>query len=353
MLPDKDAYKIQLMEGFQKELDQWRSVLSKSQVASIYFGGGTPALLGANSIQQILSWIKNITSLSPGIEITLEANPENITLPLMQSYAEVGINRVSIGVQSLDDSLLATLGRTHSANKAIDAVHDTVKSNIHNVTIDLMYDLPGQDLTTWNNTLKQVVQLPITHLSLYNLTLEPNTAFFKRKKEISNLMPEDEISLQMYELAIEMLEKNNLIQYEISAFAKNNLRSHHNVGYWTARPFIGFGPSAFSYWEGKRFRNVPNLSQYCKKLTDGLSPIDFTEKLDPLSARRESLAIHLRLIEGVSLSEFERLHGTLDPETKTVLIELETCGFITQNRDSIKLTRKGLLFYDTVAADII
>jgi oxygen-independent coproporphyrinogen III oxidase len=353
VLPDSDYLKKRLLQGFHLELDQWSTQFSNLQIASIYFGGGTPSLMGPEAIHKILAWIKNVTILSPDVEITLEANPENISLELMKSYAQVGINRVSIGIQSLDDDLLQKIGRTHSANKAIEAVYATAQAKINNITVDLMYDLPCQNLATWNHTLNQIVQLPITHLSLYNLTIEPQTAFFKRKKEIQDLLPEEEVSLQMYELAVKTFEINLLKQYEISAFARNHQFSVHNVGYWTARAFIGFGPSAFSYWEGKRFKNVANLNQYCTKLEEGLSPIDFTEKLDPIAARCELLAINLRLLAGVNLSTFELLHGALDPKTQTTLYELEKEGFIKKDNTIIQLTHQGVLFYDTVAAEII
>jgi oxygen-independent coproporphyrinogen III oxidase len=353
VIPEKDSFKKQLLEGFQMELEQWQVALSQFEIKSIYFGGGTPALIGAEAIRLILSHVKKYSTLVPSAEITLEANPENMTAQQMRSYADVGINRVSVGIQSLDDALLAMLGRTHSSKKAIDAVHAAVEGTISNVTVDLMYDLPGQNLGTWKNTLQQIVQLPISHLSLYNLTIEPHTAFFKRKEQLEKLLPSQEISLEMYEMATEMLELHGLKQYEISAFARNGLFSRHNVGYWTGRPFIGLGPSAFSYWEGSRFRNIANLNQYHKRLEQGISPIDFTEKLDPLFAKRELLAIHLRLMEGIDLKQFEKVHGCLDPETTFTLLSLESNGFLQREEAKLKLTRKGILFYDTVASEIV
>lgn len=342
------------MAGFKQEWDRWLPVLSSKQAASIYFGGGTPALLGAELIGEIIERArKGLSFAVPSPEITLEANPENVTRPLMQSYAAVGINRVSIGIQTLDDSLLGTLGRTHSAKRALEAVEETSNAGISNITVDLMYDLPGQNLQAWENTLRQVVKLPITHLSLYNLTIEPHTAFFKRKKDIEKQMPDGDMSLQMYEMAVDILEAHGLLQYEISAFAREGFQSRHNYGYWTARPFIGFGPSAFSYWEGKRFRNVANLSKYCKHLDSGESPLDFEERLQPIEARRELLAIQLRLLEGVDIEKFERLHGEIDKVTHEMLIHLISQGFIEKTGSRINLTRRGILFYDTVATEIV
>lgn len=353
VLPDKDPLKKQLMEGFKLEWESILEFVQDKEIASIYFGGGTPSLLGAEAIGTILDWTGK---KNDGIEITLEANPENITKQLMQDYKDAGINRVSIGIQTLDNQLLKSLGRLHSGQKAMESVYETFDAGIKNISIDLMYDLPSQNLLTWKNTLKQVITLPITHLSLYNLTIEPHTVFFKHKDNLEKLIPDEETSLQMYEMAIEVLSEK-LAQYEISAFSTPGKQSHHNVGYWIGRPFFGLGPSAFSYYDNKRFRNISNLSRYHKQLNANTSPIDFTEELNPVSRVRELLAINLRLIEGVNLVKFQNLNGKLDDETLRNLKKLEADGFITREEliyaDIIRLTKRGVLFYDTVAVEII
>ena len=354
VIPDKDPFKIQLMEGFKAEWQQWLPALQGKQVATIYFGGGTPALIGAPAIAEILSWIKAALPFdSPNPEITIEANPENITREMMAAYAVAGINRVSIGVQTLDDKILTVLERIHNAQSAIDAIHLTADAGIKNISIDLMYDLPGQTLGIWQETLETARQLPITHLSLYNLTIEPHTGFFKHQEKIRKQLPNPEASLEMYEMAVSMLDEQGLKQYEISAFAKNQCVSRHNVGYWTGRPFLGFGPSAFSYWEGKRFRNVANLSKYCKALAQGRSPVDFSEELDPDAHRREMLAIQLRLKAGVDLAEFQVRYGKLEKITLDTLKYLEGQGLLQESGGTVCLTKRGILFYDSVATELI
>ena len=353
VVPDKEPSKQDLMEGFEVEWQLRRPFLAGKRIVSIYFGGGTPSLLGPDRIKTILGWIHRDCVLDPDAEMTLEANPENVTLPLMQAYAEAGINRVSIGIQTLDNRLLQTLTRSHNAQKGIQAVCQTVDAGIRNVSIDLMYDLPGQDLSAWQNTLAQAVDLPITHLSLYNLTLEPHTVFFKKQDILRKQIPDEETSLRMYEMAVDMLEKGGLSQYEISAFARDKKMSVHNVGYWTARPFLGFGPSAYSYWNGKRFRNVCNLSKYCKALTAGDSPVDFEEELDPSAKRRELFVVQIRLREGVDLNDFQKKHGSLEKEDFRILDELKAQGLVSLSSNQIRLTRRGILFYDTVASELI
>ncbi len=354
VLPDKENSKIELLTAFKQEWEQWLPFLQNKTISTVYFGGGTPFLFGPERIASVLEFIKkDVTFASNRTEITLEANPENITLPIMKEYRDAGINRVSIGIQTLDDNLLKILGRLHQAKTASDAVIQTAEAGISNISVDLMYDLPMQTIEHWDHTLKQVRELPITHLSLYNLTIEPHTVFFKKQEILKKQLPDEETSLAMYERAIELLEEQGLKQYEISAFAKTGFHSRHNVGYWTARPFLGFGPSAFSYWEGKRFRNIANLKKYCYDLNNGLSPIDFEEKLDPQAHLRELLVIELRLREGVNLEEFQIRHGTIDTQTLDLLKALKQQNYVNIDDFIVKLSKRGILFYDSVASELI
>src|SRR5579864_9300472 len=216
-----------LLESLRLEWDQNKHLIQGKNIISVYFGGGTPFLIGPEAITEILSWIQPSNA-----EITLEANPEDVTLPAMQAFAKAGINRVSLGVQSLDNPLLIVLGRHHSAQQAISAIQATNEAGISNITIDLMYEIPQQTLTSWKNTLAQLETLPITHLSLYNLTIEPQTVFYKKRAQLTPLLPSSEESLTMLNLAVASLEKMGLKRYEISAFAKKDFIARHNTGYW-------------------------------------------------------------------------------------------------------------------------
>lgn len=354
VVPDKAAYHELLLEGISLDLAQWKTQLEGKQVVSIYFGGGTPALLSADELDDILANVQQQVPLNLAqTEITIEANPETISLQKMREFASIGINRVSIGVQTLDDPLLIKLGRTHRSSAAIAAIESTVAAGISNISIDLMYDIPMQTLGSWESTLKQIQQLPITHLSLYNLTIEPHTVFFKYREAISQEVPAAETSAQMYEMAIEALAVAGLIQYEISAFARHGLYSRHNTGYWTGRPFLGFGPSAFSYWNKERFRAIAHLQKYVTALREGRSPIDFSERLPDDAQRRELFVIALRLCSGVHLQEFESKYGLLDAVTKEGIQDLKRQQLLLQENDHVTLSQKGMLFYDTVAAELI
>lgn len=341
VIPNEDRFKKLYREALKKEWGLREPLIDpQKHLQSIYFGGGTPTLLNPEDIGEILSWIHPPIAC----EITLEANPENISLDRMQEFQACGINRVSVGVQTLDDALLQTLSRSHSAEQAQQSVELIARAGIENISIDLMYDLPGQTLESWEQTLDSALSLPITHLSLYNLTIEPHTVFYKKRSSLH--LPDSETSFQMLTTAIEKLEKAGFNRYEISAFAKKNTISRHNTGYWTGRPFLGLGPSAFSYWKGSRFRNSAHLHRYAKALNAGEDPADFMETLSPHEHIKESLAIGLRLLEGVALQPWPE-------EIERGVQNLITQGFLEKSPDRLRLTRRGLLFHDTVAEEIM
>lgn len=353
VLPEQEKSKDNLLEGFSQELTLLSRHLKNKQVVSLYFGGGTPSLFAPSRIASLIEQAHAHCHILPSAEITLEANPENITEASMQDYASAGINRVSIGIQTLDNELLNLLGRQHHSETALHAIHTTYQAGIKNISIDLMYDLPKQTLHHWSATLKQVKALPIAHLSLYNLTIEPHTLFFKNQKQLRPWLPDEEASLAMYEMAQAQLSEMGLDQYEISAFARPGYESRHNTGYWTGRPFLGLGPSAFSYWEGKRYRNVAHLERYLHALKGGNSPVDFEEQLDPEARRRELFVIHLRLFKGVSIKEFTQKHGALDQKMENALSKLVGENYLYWQNDRLHLTQQGILFYDSVAAELI
>lgn len=338
VVPHNEGFQAILLKALRLEWQLYQHLTAGKKIVSVYFGGGTPFLFGAAAIQEILSWIQPRQA-----EITLEANPEDVTLEAMQAYAKAGINRVSLGVQSLDDATLKMLGRHHTAQQAKQAVLATSQA-IDNITIDLMYEIPSQRLPGWIETLNQAVQLPIRHLSLYNLTFEPQTVYFKKRSELTPLLPSSDESLQMLQTAVDIVGEK-LPRYEISAFAEKGFESKHNTGYWEGRPFLGFGPSAFSDWEGRRYRNSCDLKKYAEALDTGKSPVDFEEKLSPLASLHERLAIRLRLLNGIEMSEYP-----VDPK---LFQKLEEKGWLKFENNRVRLTEEGLLFYDSAAEEII
>ena len=334
------------MTALLKEWQLRLPLFKDLEIPSLYFGGGTPSL-HPEVIEEILERASSL-NLSSDVEITVEANPENVTSDLVKRLKKSGVNRFSLGVQSLDDSLLKVLGRMHSKDKAVQAIQTIYDAGIENITIDLMNELPHQTLESWNRTLNEVKHLPITHLSLYNLTFEKNTVFTKNESKLRPHLPSEETCVAMHTIAAEKLEKIGLKQYEISAFAKKGYEAVHNTGYWTGRPFLGLGPSAFSYFEGKRFQNCCHLKRYSDKLQEGKDPVDFEETLPLDKSLHERLAIHLRLFRGINLNDFP-----LKTSGVNILKSLAEDGFLKFDKETVCLTSQGRLFYDTVAERII
>lgn len=342
---NNEKAKDSLLRGFFLELEQKKPLFEKGKLVSIYFGGGTPFLFGPEYLSQV------IKALNPPLdtEITLEANPDDVTFEAMQQMKNAGFNRISLGVQSLDNTCLKTLGRTHSAQKAIEAIHAAHDAGFDNISIDLMYDIPNQTTHSFNHTLSQLSSLPITHLSLYNLTIEPYTPFFKKRNALIPTLPSDEDSLTMLTSAINALENWGFERYEISAFAKKGYSSRHNLGYWQGRPFLGLGPSAFSYWDKKRFSNVANLKEYMQALEVGRSPMNFTECLDPPHQVQELIAVGIRVLKGIDITPFTPLSSSLEKSIASLLEQ----GLIHKTENILSLSERGTLFYDTVAEHLI
>ena len=361
VIPDKELFKNLFAEAIALEWESQLPLLANKKIVSIYFGGGTPTLFAPDGIAAILDRIKKSgVSIAEDCEITIEANPEDPRAHkddlswakdkksgLFNELRALGVNRLSLGVQSLDDRSLSILGREHGAKQAKEAIFEAHASGFRNISIDLMYDLPDQTEASWKYTLDQIGSLPITHLSLYNLTIEPHTSFYKRRQTLS--LPDQQTSLRLFNAATASLEKTGLKRYEISAFAKKGCQSRHNTGYWTGRPFLGYGPSAFSYWEKERFRNVANLQRYVRALKEGGSPVDFRERLPYPADLKELLAVRLRLMQGVDLSDFP----SLPPETDAALEKWTQEGCLFREGGKTRLTERGTLFYDSIAADLV
>lgn len=353
VVPDQETSKNDLLEALEKEWESILPQLKNKRCVSIYFGGGTPSLFGPHRVSTLITRIRKECVVLDEVEITLEVNPEDASEELFAAYAQAGINRISIGVQSFDDVLLRSLTRKHSAQDCSQAVYNAVRAGIKKISIDLMYDLPGQTLAVWRNTLHTALALPISHLSLYNLTIEPHTSFDRKRAMLEERRPPPCESRAMYEETIVMMEAHGWVHYEISAFGRQGEVSLHNVGYWLGRSFLGLGPSAYSYWEGARFRNVAHLKQYCAAMKEGRSAVDFSETLSLEASHREHLIIRLRTTEGIEVIPFQRQYGAFSAETLSLFRRFEEQGWLKEKGGRIWLTREGKLFYDSVAVELV
>ncbi len=348
-IPSAEPLQENFLKALLTEIDLRKEAIRKSTLVSIYFGGGTPFLFSPNRVEKVLEALK----FPKDIEITLEANPESVTEEALKAYAQFGINRLSFGVQSFNSSELAFLGRRHTPDDVVRAIDSSITAGISNISIDLMYELPNQTQEAWEYSLDQATSLPITHLSLYNLMIEEPSAFFRKKEALEKSMPSPEASRKMYETLLNKTAQHGFLQYEISAFAKKGYASIHNQGYWLGRPFLGFGPSAFSFYENTRFSNVSNLTEYCSKLSQWTLPVDFTDSLTPKERLRELLAVGLRMNQGVDLPSFQERWGVLDESLLSTLSWLKKINLLTEEEGCLKLTDTGRLLYDQIASEII
>lgn len=340
------------MPALLTELQLKKEKLKNAKVKSIYFGGGTPALVGPHFLERILNTLSSMISIV-GVEITLEINPENYDLNLLKDFKNIGINRLSIGAQSFKNDVLLQLGRSHLVQDFNLTLKNASLAGLSNISIDLMYELPNQTLKDWQETLKQIPLEQISHLSLYNLSIEPHTVFYKKRQMLQKKIPNAEEGAKMFQHAIDFFKEKGWDHYEISAFCKEKKYSRHNVGYWLSREHLGFGPSAFSFIENRRFQNIPNLHKYCRQVHQNKVPISFQEKLEKESRLRESLALHLRLSGGFCIENFENRFGALPLSLKAKLSELTNKKLLEQTDSLLRLTSKGLFYHDEIASEII
>ena len=347
-----------LMEPFvgalTTEIELWSNRLDNPEVSTVFFGGGTPSYLPAESITHLMRTIDASTRVATDAEITLEANPDDVGPIKCDTWLGAGFNRISIGVQSFHDSMLSALSRRHSADDAAAAVSTARDAGFDNINIDLMFGLPNQPLSIWETTLNRAVELETEHLSLYGLQIEPGTPLHRNVNAGLIPIPSDDLAADMYEMAIDTLDDAGYEHYEISNWAKPRYRSQHNLAYWLNKPYLGVGPGAHSSIEGRRFANAKSPRGYIKAINEGEFPTDFSETTSLPMAMSETMMLGMRLAEGVSDTEFRGRFGrSLESIFGAEIQSLENAGLIQQSGDRIKLTRRGKLLGNTVFEQFI
>lgn len=316
---------------------------------TIFWGGGTPSLLPTTLTAELLAAICDFVPLENLREWTIEVNPESVTDEKARLYREHGVNRISMGVQTLDEKLLDAVGRIHSREKAMSAYERLRKAGFDNINLDLMFGLPGQTLEIWEETLREVIALQPEHISAYCLILEEDTEFWTAFKR-GLILPNEEIETAMFQRGIEILADAGYRQYEISNYAKAGRESHHNIAYWQGKNYYGLGPSACSTVRGQRWMNVANTDEYVARIGRGDSVRENVEELTPLTLAIERAAFGLRMLEGLDLEEFHRETGfDLEQVWSEEVGELVRNGLVTRRNNRVRLTKRGVLFADTVA----
>ncbi len=318
-------------------------------VKTIYFGGGTPSLLPISGIERILNVIREDYRIDPSTEVTFEANPGTIDEGYLKSLKAAGVNRLSLGIQSLDDGDIAFFGRLHSVATAIRSVEQARAAGFDNLSLDFIYGLPGRPLSNWAVMLDDIINLGADHLSLYGLTLETGTPMGDAAA-CGEFVPagEDEVAAE-YEMASQKLEAAGYRHYEISNWARPGFESRHNALYWKRGEYLGLGAAAHSFIDGRRLSNTGNLGEYINAVTSGNRPPQEIEVIDEVTALAEAIFLGLRLEEGISPDDIGRqfsidLHSRFAAE----IAELSGLGLIESAPDRLRLTPRGRLLGNEV-----
>ena len=321
-------------------------------VDTVYFGGGTPSLFGADALVQILRTIRKAFDVADSAEITFEANPDSVSDRLLKKLRSEGFNRVSLGVQCDDDQILKKLGRPHDYQQAVTAVQQIRKAGFKNLSLDLMFGLPGQTLQSWESTLEHVLSLKPEHISCYGLKVEEGTPLYDFR-DLSNLA-DDDAQADMYLAAVKLLRDYGYRQYEISNFCKKGNTSRHNLKYWTGGEYLGFGPNASSDFAGRRFSIIRDLQGYIDGIFNGGQVLTDIQEIPERERAGEYLMLRLRTTAGLDPQEYEsRYRLPFAPLTK-VLEHFKRQGLTQQTFDGRwNLTSEGFLLSNMVISDLL
>jgi len=322
-------------------------------VETIYFGGGTPTTLTLTQLEKIFCAIKENFHVNERAEVTIEANPGTLDENFLRGLKFLGFNRLSLGVQSFDDDILKILGRIHDSQTAIKNIA-SAKKFFKNVSIDLMYGLPNQNVDKLRRDFEQIKQLDVQHVSIYGLEIEEGTKFFQLARAGKLNLPKEEICADMYDFITENLPALGFFRYEISNFAKKNFESRHNCGYWTGKKYLGFGAGAHSF-DGKfRTSNTRNVMTYIKKAFSGENFSKIEEVVTKNAAMEEFCFLGLRMVDGISAKTFEKIFGENIFEVFGAVIEKNRrIGLLNVDGDKIFLTKRGMSLGNEVFSDFL
>ena len=344
--------KEEMLRSIKKEIKLRQSYLNDARISSIYFGGGTPSILNKEEIKSLIHTLYNNFRIDPDAEITLECNPDDLNTKKLLELKKIGINRLSIGIQSFDDADLKFMNRSHNAKEALSCIQFAKESGFDNITIDLIYGLPNQSNENWKKNLAKMLSLDIQHFSAYSLTVEPKTKLkhLIDKKLVTPL--DDKITVEHFNTLVEIANENNFIHYEISNFGKEGFFSNHNSGYWKNKHYLGVGPSAHSFNGSSRQWNVASNKQYIEKINGNESYFE-VEQLSNTQQYNEYIFTALRTIWGVELDYINNQFGqeALNYFKKQVINWGEK-GKIKQKKNTYRLTKKGKLYADAIASDL-
>ncbi|NND95886.1 MAG: radical SAM family heme chaperone HemW [Pirellulaceae bacterium] len=344
------AGRDELADRFLAAIDRELATLDSPAIKTLFIGGGTPTHLSPEQLERLLKIVAHRFDLDSNVEWSVEANPEDIDDEKLDLLASHGVNRLSLGVQSFNTDKLAMLERGHSGDSAQETIQRTAQ-RIANLSIDLIFAAPGETLAVWHDDLQTALSLPIKHLSTYALTFEKGTAFWSRQRRGELSGPAEQIEVEMYDLIRQWTTNAGMEQYEVSNFSQADFRCQHNVAYWLGRGWYAAGPGAASFAGGSRKVNHRSATTYLRRLENDQSPIAEQEPITPMQYARERAAFGIRMMDGIDLDRLSRETGVdLACACGAAIERSIENGLVEQAGDRLCLTKRGVLFADTVAA---
>ncbi|HHT22613.1 MAG TPA: radical SAM family heme chaperone HemW [Bacteroidales bacterium] len=342
----------ELIDCLIKEIHLQKNYIDEN-VETIYFGGGTPSVLSSDELERILSALEANFLIEEDAEITLEANPDDLTAEYLNALKLIKINRLSIGVQSFDNKQLKAINRRHSSEAALTAVEVSKNNGFNNISIDLIFGLPEQDLASWKEQVNKAMYLDIQHLSAYGLMYEEGTPLWRKMKKGEVVPVDDETSIAMYHYLVKTCVENGFEHYEISNFAKPDFRSRHNSAYWQEKTYLGIGPSAHSYNGISRQWNILSISQYCRKINQGET---FYEKeiLSLQDKYNDFVMVSLRTMDGINFEILQKRFG--EKMYNHCLKSAEAFinnGKLAIDKNFLRLTIDGVMTSDQIIVELM
>lgn len=335
------------------ELAQRVSFFDKDEeIQSIYFGGGTPSVLSKDELASIMDALQSNYNIATHAEITYECNPDDLSLTYLRQIKSLGVNRLSIGVQSFNDKHLKWMNRSHNSEQSLQCVDMAANVGFTDISIDLIYGVPSLKSMEWQDTVERALALPINHLSAYGLTLEPNTPYQRLVDQKKYETPREGVAAKHFKALVKTIKENGWDHYEVSNFCKSGNYSKHNTAYWQNKKYLGLGPSAHSFSGSHRLWNVSNNADYVTKISTG-QPYYDSEILTNEDRINESLLTGLRTKWGVQVAELkEKYNYDVMNLYSNNINEWQEKGWVTTGQNELKLTSTGLLFADYIASEL-
>lgn len=340
-----------LMEDYIDALSVELKRIQGNKISTVFIGGGTPTYLSLEALKKLKKSF-NLLNIDKNIEFTVEGNPGTFSSEKLEILKSMGVNRLSIGLQAVQDRLLKELGRIHNFNEFLESYNIARKIGFENINIDLMFGLPNQSFDDWKETLNEVLKLKPQHLSCYSLIVEEGTPFYKRYNEDN--LPKEDLVLKMYEYTKETLKQNGYNHYEISNFAKEGYECKHNIVYWELSNYIGVGSSSHSYYNGKRYKNEENVKKYIEKIHKNENAVVEEHENSLEDDMEEFVFLGLRKMEGISIDEFNRRFGRdIYSIYGKVIKKYEKDNMLVLRNGRLSLSSRGINISNYILSDFI